>query len=119
MREKLAAKTPKGTFRFVFCSGKFAEWDQDKTLLFMSDSRKIKGSVEKSLADLADANPDTFETWLLQPSGFLENDAPGWKKAIGGLYGAIPVSQVGKAMVKVGVEGWKDRIISNDVMLTM
>lgn len=119
MREKLAAKAPNGKFRFVFCSGKFAEWDQDKTLLFMSDSRKIKGFVEKSLGDLADAHPDTFEAWMLQPSGFLENDAPAWKKAIGGLYGAIPTSQVGKAMVKVGVEGWKDRIISNDVMLKM
>jgi hypothetical protein len=29
-------------FRFVFCSGKFAEWDQSKSLSFMSDTRKVK-----------------------------------------------------------------------------
>jgi len=29
-------------FRFVFCSGKFAEWDQNKTLAFMQDTRRLK-----------------------------------------------------------------------------
>jgi hypothetical protein len=29
-------------FRFLFCSGKFAEWDQDKPLHFMADTRRVK-----------------------------------------------------------------------------
>lgn len=29
-------------FRFVFCSGKFAEWDQEKSLHFMADTRRVK-----------------------------------------------------------------------------
>lgn len=29
-------------FRFVFCSGMYAEWDQRKTLAFMQDTRRIK-----------------------------------------------------------------------------
>jgi hypothetical protein len=31
-------------FRFVFLSGALAEWDQRKTLYFLSDSRKLKVS---------------------------------------------------------------------------
>lgn len=119
MLQKLAPHAPNGKFRFVFCSGQFTVWDQDETLLFLNDSRKIKGLVEKGLSDLADQHPDQFEVWFPRPSGFMEADAPGWKKMVGGLYGAIPIEQVGKVMAKVGVEGWKDRFIENEVMLTM
>ena len=39
----LAPQLPEGRkFRFVFCSGRFSEWDQNKTLLFMGDSRRLK-----------------------------------------------------------------------------
>ncbi|OTA92583.1 hypothetical protein M434DRAFT_387111 [Hypoxylon sp. CO27-5] len=41
--DELAPKLPEPQkFRFVFCSGKFAEWDQDKSLLMLADTRKIK-----------------------------------------------------------------------------
>ena len=39
----LAPHLPEGKpFRFVFCSGKFAEWDQAKPLHFMADTRRVK-----------------------------------------------------------------------------
>ena len=31
-------------FRFVFCSGQFAEWDQSKKLMFLGDTRRLKAS---------------------------------------------------------------------------
>jgi hypothetical protein len=41
--EHLAPQLPEGRqFRFVFCSGKFAEWDQTKPLKFMADTRRVK-----------------------------------------------------------------------------
>lgn len=41
--EKLVPSLPEGRqFRFVFCSGKFAEWDQKKALHFMADTRHVK-----------------------------------------------------------------------------
>jgi hypothetical protein len=41
--ETLVPALPEGkTFRFVFCSGKFAEWDQKKPLHFMADTRRVK-----------------------------------------------------------------------------
>lgn len=39
----LAPKLPQGQkFRFIFCSGMLAEWDQSKNLHFLKDSRHIK-----------------------------------------------------------------------------
>jgi hypothetical protein len=39
----LATQLPTGRkFRFVFCSGKYAEWDDEKQLSFISDTRHIK-----------------------------------------------------------------------------
>lgn len=120
MLKYLADKVPTGKkFRFVFCSGKYSEWNPKRPLLFMADSRRIKGEVEKGLCDLADANADKFETWILRPSGFIEPNAPLSKRLVGNLYGAITTTQVGKTMVKVACEGWKDRIIENDALLKM
>lgn len=42
-REHLAPLLPEGKkFHFVFCSGKLAEWDQQKSLRFMADTRHVK-----------------------------------------------------------------------------
>ena len=39
----LAYRLPAGKkFRFVYCSGKSAEWDQTKKLSFMEETRKVK-----------------------------------------------------------------------------
>ncbi|KAK1770026.1 hypothetical protein QBC33DRAFT_529962 [Phialemonium atrogriseum] len=39
----LAPRLPDGrAFRFVFCSGKYAEWEQEKSLAFLADTRRIK-----------------------------------------------------------------------------
>ena len=39
----LATQLPAGKkFRFVFCSGKYAEWNQNKSLAFMGDTRRFK-----------------------------------------------------------------------------
>jgi len=41
----LAPQLPEGkAFRFVFCSGKYAEWDQNRSLAFMGDTRRFKVS---------------------------------------------------------------------------
>ncbi|KAL7794387.1 hypothetical protein V8C37DRAFT_401410 [Trichoderma ceciliae] len=120
MLKYLADKVPDGKkFRFVFCSCKYSEWNQKRPLLFLADSRRIKGEVEKGLCDLADANPDKFETWILRPSAFIEPNAPFSKRLVGHLNGAITTTQVGKTMVKVACEAWKDRIIENDALLKM
>lgn len=113
-------------FRFIFCSGMLAEWDQDRRLFFLNDSRKIKGAIEKALSELADGPDDSaaqkgggFELWIARPSGLLGDDAGLHKKIAGPLYGAIGTEQLGRAMIKMAVEGPKERIIENDKLLKM
>jgi hypothetical protein len=88
-------------------------WDQGKKLYFLSDTRKIKGAAERSLSDMADAYPSQFETFLLRPGGFIEPDVSMAKKILGNLYHSVPTPQLGKALIKVAVDGWKDRIVEN------
>lgn len=46
LAEQVAPKLKEGKkFRFVFCSGMMTEWDQEKRLLFLNDSRKIKVGI--------------------------------------------------------------------------
>lgn len=119
MRVNLAEHSPTGKIRFVFCSGQYAVWDQDKKLYFLSDTRKVKGAAEKGLSDMADTYPNQFETFLLRPGGFIEPDANIAKKMLGYLYDSVPTPQLGKALVKVAMDGWKDRVLENPAILSM
>lgn len=123
MSAHLPAHLPAGrsTFRFVFLSGKYSEWDPAKTLYFLGDSRRIKGEAEKGLCELADAydGPAEFKVWALRPSGFIEEGSGLGMKAVGKLYSAVGTAQLAKALVRVACEGWDERIIENDVVLKL
>ncbi|KAH7324935.1 hypothetical protein B0I35DRAFT_172415 [Stachybotrys elegans] len=119
MSTHLAAPSSSGReFRFVYCSGKYAEWDQDKTLLFLGDTRRFKGLAEKGLRELAEATPG-FEVWVLRPSGILSTEAPLYRRVVGKLYEAIDTAQLGRALVRVAVEGCEDKMLENDALHRM
>ena len=118
--KQIASETTSGKpFRFVFCSGKYSEWDPNKSLLFLGDSRRIKGEVEKGLCDLADANAECLEVLVLRPTGFMDDNAPMTHMLVGSLYGAIKMSQLGRAFVQVTCEGADKRILENEEMMRM
>ncbi|KAI9901114.1 hypothetical protein N3K66_002931 [Trichothecium roseum] len=102
MQARLASHLPatQGKFRFVFCSGKFSEWNRTKPLFFMADSRRIKGEIEQELCGLGDAHAANFQM-------------------IGGLYQGIGTDQLGRAMVRLAVEGYKDRIVPNETLIKL
>lgn len=112
MRDHLTAHVPSGSrFRFVFCSGMLAEWDQDRTLYFLNDTRKIKGAVEKKLCDLQDEQENgNFETWIARPSYLLSPEAPWYKKAASPFVFGIETTQLGRAMIKMAFGGGRERI---------
>ncbi|KAI0376393.1 hypothetical protein F5Y04DRAFT_266448 [Hypomontagnella monticulosa] len=113
--EVLAPKLPEPQkFRFVFCSGKYAEWDQNKSLLLLKDTRLIKGQVEKSLCELADANKDKLEVWAVRPSAITKKHAP-----LINSIGLISVDRLAKAMLKIVTEGYHNRIIELDELVKM
>ncbi|KAI1098036.1 hypothetical protein F4804DRAFT_325857 [Jackrogersella minutella] len=116
--DELAPQLPEPQkFHFVFCSGKFAEWDQEKSLSFMQDTRRIKGQVEKGLCDLADANRDKFEVWAVRPGGIVKRGAGLANLLTAHSTGFIEVDRLAKAMLKIVVDGHKDRIIEANELL--
>ncbi|KAH6619433.1 hypothetical protein B0J18DRAFT_244429 [Chaetomium sp. MPI-SDFR-AT-0129] len=120
-REHLTHQLPNDKqFRFVFCSGKYAEWDQTKALRFMADTRHIKGQVEKGLCDIADN--DTAKRFIVycgRPSGILPPNAGLASKLTGKLYAAIDVDHLARGLLRVALEGHKERIIENDSLLAL
>ncbi|KAI1471521.1 uncharacterized protein F4812DRAFT_414377 [Daldinia caldariorum] len=114
--EELAAGLP-GPFRFVFCSGKFAEWDQNKNLKMMKDTRLIKGQVEKGLSDIAESNKDKFEVWAMRPGGIVRKYAGLINALTAYTSGFIAVDQLAKAMLKIVVNGHANRIIESNELL--
>jgi hypothetical protein len=118
MCDHLAEKVPDGNrFRFVFCSGAGAEWDRSKRLLFMADTRHIKGDVERGLCEVADNSNGNFETFIVRPSGMVAPTAPAMRKLFSRLYAGVETSQVGRALVKLACEGGSQRIWENDFVI--
>ncbi|KAL3960634.1 hypothetical protein ACCO45_005751 [Purpureocillium lilacinum] len=117
---------PDGTkFRFIFCSSKYAEKTK-KSFPFVNDPRRYVTDAEKGLCEVADANKAKFEAYILRPASFYVSDMPSsqpttpTKKLVGGhSTSTIDTSQVGKAMVAVALDGWKDRIVENDFLVKM
>ncbi|KAF3071064.1 hypothetical protein GL218_00887 [Daldinia childiae] len=121
---ELASKLPevkkkKGSrkFRFVFCSGKFAEWDQNKNLKMMRDTRLIKGQVEKGLFDIAEANKDTFDVWAVRPGGIVKKYAGVINALTANTSGFIAVDHLARAMLKIALNGHANRIIEANELL--
>ncbi|KAI0131429.1 hypothetical protein F4814DRAFT_405987 [Daldinia grandis] len=115
----LASKLPEGSqkFRFVFCSGKFAEWDQSKNLKMMKDTRLIKGQVEKGLFDIAEANKDTFEVWAVRPGGIVKKYAGLINTLTANTSGFIAVDHLARAMLKIALNGHANRIVEANELL--
>lgn len=117
MMEHLAP-TGGRSFRFVFCSGKLAEWNQDRPLYFLNDTRKIKGAVESGLCELADAN-DHFDVFIARPSLLLDDTTPWHEWLFSPIARGISTVQLGKAMIKMALEGSEERIVENETLLKM
>ncbi|KAJ3543186.1 hypothetical protein NM208_g3705 [Fusarium decemcellulare] len=114
----LAPKLPNHQrFQFVFCSGKYAEWDQEKSLSFMADTRLAKGLVEKGLCEIADEKDSHLDVWCARPSGILPADAGFMAKLTGKLYGAIQVQDLAKALIRIALKGGEKQIVESDELV--
>ncbi|KAH6971752.1 hypothetical protein BKA56DRAFT_594994 [Ilyonectria sp. MPI-CAGE-AT-0026] len=118
--ESLASKLPEDKrFRFVFCSGKYAECDQDKPLAFLADTRHMKGRVEQKLRELADDKKNRIEVWCARPSGVLPPGAGVLSRLAGKLYDGISAQQLSKALVQISVHGYEKQVIESHELLQM
>ncbi|OAP65343.1 hypothetical protein AYL99_01315 [Fonsecaea erecta] len=106
-------------FRFVFCSGMGAEWDQDKKLWLFSDTRKLKGEVERGLLDLAMANPDVFEAIVLRPGGIVPDDSVLFRKFVSFMTPVVPVTQLAKALVRCCISPPPEQVVEHGDILQL
>lgn len=106
-------------FRFIFTSGKDAEWDQGKSLMFMEETRHVKGQCEKGLAELQDCSGNEFQAWFMRPSVILPADSGCMAKGTGKLYGGVPVEDLAEGMVKVALHGYHERTIEMGMLKTI
>ncbi|KAI0884564.1 uncharacterized protein GGS22DRAFT_163809 [Annulohypoxylon maeteangense] len=118
--EQLAPQLPDPQkFRFLFCSGKWAEWDEKKNMRVFADTRRIKGQVEKGLCDLADANQNKFEVWAVRPGAITKRHAGLMNLLTANTSGFIELDHLARAMLTIVVEGHKNRIIEAEELLKM
>ncbi|KAI1328113.1 hypothetical protein F5Y16DRAFT_165947 [Xylariaceae sp. FL0255] len=106
-------------FRFMFCSGQFAEWDDNKKLYMLSDTRHIKGQVERGLCEIADGAKDKFEVIIGRPGGILKTGGNALTKAAARALGFIDVDHLARDFIKLATEGHTSRIIEASELVKM
>lgn len=73
-----------------------------------------QGQTEKALCEIADGDAaKRFEVFCARPSGIIPAGSGVARRLSGKLFDAIDVDQLAKAMVRIAVEGYKERIIEN------
>lgn len=79
-----------------------------------------QGQVEKGLCEIADNDTTKrFVVYCGRPSGILPPNAGLASKLTGKLYAAIDVDHLARGLLRVALEGHKERIIENDSLLAL
>ncbi|KAI0455098.1 hypothetical protein F5B21DRAFT_503651 [Xylaria acuta] len=91
-------------FRFLFVSGKYAEWDEVKPLWFSSDVRRIKGTAEKRLLSLASVSQERLEVLIIRPAGIMATKGGWLKSKLAKLAGFIAVDDLAQEIVIISAE---------------
>ncbi|CAF9913794.1 MAG: hypothetical protein HETSPECPRED_001662 [Heterodermia speciosa] len=91
-------------FRFIYTSGYLTERNQDQSLWFAGDFRKLRGDVENKLIDFEEKHPDAFEAVILKPGRVLgkNNLIP---QALLGFTKSLRVNTLAAAMVDLALNG--------------
>jgi hypothetical protein len=55
-------------FRFVFMSGYLAVRDQEKSLWFLEEARRLKGQAETSLLEANEEKKEALDAYVLRPA---------------------------------------------------
>ncbi|KAL4939686.1 hypothetical protein BDV06DRAFT_214107 [Aspergillus oleicola] len=107
----------KGKFRFVFISGTAAVRDQNQSLWYWGDFRRLRGESENVLFRHEEANPSTFETYIMRP-GPVPSGAWSFKDTVAGLLGFVDVHILARAMIRLALNGNEDgeRTFYNNAM---
>lgn len=108
-------------FRFIFMSGWGAEQDPHRSLWMWSDSRKIKGSAEKGLFEIADHSDEIegkrcFEVISLRPGSVLAKGDATTTLLTEAVVPAISVDKLARCAIKMVLQETIDpnkRVVEN------
>jgi len=105
-------------FRYLHLSGKLAERDQAKRLLFFQEARRIKGRAETEMIGFEGKEKGvgngTWKTFVVKPSMVLKVDE-GWLKSVAApLLESVRVDVLAECMVDVVLNGSEEQILDNE-----
>ncbi|KAJ7504311.1 hypothetical protein B0H11DRAFT_1981622 [Mycena galericulata] len=102
-------------FRYMHTSGVLAERDQSKSLLFLQEGRRIKGTAETEMIAFAkqEVNQGHWETFIVKPAMVLHKEGDVLKRLGGVLLGTVQVDQLAAVMIDVVSNGNKEQTLRN------
>ncbi|KAK5118810.1 hypothetical protein LTR62_000019 [Meristemomyces frigidus] len=116
-----ALKTGKKPFRFIYVSGFVVERDQQRNLWFMSEARKMRGTVEMGLVAMEKESEGAFQAVAVRP-GYLHRAKMGLP---GGLMVSVlptawhvAVEEFAAATVEMGISGDGGHSVENAELKT-
>ncbi|RYC63416.1 hypothetical protein CHU98_g2772 [Xylaria longipes] len=92
-------------FKFLYVSGKFAEWDEKKSLFFLRDTRRIKGTAEQRLLALASISQSRLEVHIARPGGIMAMRGGCVQQWLAKRVGFIFVDHLARGLVAIAEEG--------------
>ncbi|KAK5632570.1 hypothetical protein RRF57_008284 [Xylaria bambusicola] len=107
---------PNRPFTFVFVSIRSAEWDDSKPLLYLKNTRRLKGRAEVELLRTEEASPENLEIKIARP-GFLvtgiKSGLKGPLKAIGRRLpgGMVDVERLSHCLLRIALGDFPDHAI--------
>jgi hypothetical protein len=109
----------KKPFRYIHLSGRLAEQDQSRCLLFLSEGRRIKGKAELEILDFENSEEELhggyWQSYIAKPSMVLKKQR-GEKCELRWLsvfIGSVDVDELAAAMIDVGRNGCEVPVFNN------
>ncbi|RDW56817.1 hypothetical protein BP5796_12884 [Coleophoma crateriformis] len=99
----------KKTFTYVYLGGAFTEPDQEKTLWFYSEGRRVRGLAQTKFLEFGEQNPNV-KTHVVRPGGVLAGDGI---PLLGSLLPTVSVRSLAAVMVDLAVNGGSEAMVEN------
>jgi hypothetical protein len=110
----------KKAFRYIHLSGRLAEQDQSRCLLFLSEGRRIKGKAELEILDFENNEEKLhggyWQSYIAKPSMVLKKQKKGEKcelRWLSVLIGSVDVDELAAAMIDIGRYGSEEPVLNN------
>ena len=116
----------KRPFRFVYLSGALPVKDANKRVFFVAENRKMRGMLENALVELdREERANGFVVHVARP-GFVQPQGAVWRTRIVGVLArifiagdAIMKEDLGRAMVRLAIEGYDSVLVENEVLIRL